>query len=89
MVRDRVRALLMHHPTAGAGRYVTMSAGIASLVPPRTLALEGLLRACQAALRRAKKNGKDGIATAESADFQEPAIHKPSAKNSAATASTE
>ncbi len=71
VVRDRVRALLMHHPTAGAGRYVTVSAGIASLVPPRTLALEGLLKACQTALRRAKKNGKDGIATAEAADFQE------------------
>jgi diguanylate cyclase (GGDEF)-like protein/PAS domain S-box-containing protein len=70
VVRQRVRALLMHHPTAGAG-YVTMSAGIASLVPPRTLALEGLLRACQTALRRAKKNGKDGIANAEAADFQD------------------
>src|SRR5262249_56144399 len=71
LVRDRVRALLMHHPPAGAGRYVTLSAGIASLVPPRTLALEGLLNACRAALRRAKKNGKDGIATAEAADFQD------------------
>jgi diguanylate cyclase (GGDEF)-like protein/PAS domain S-box-containing protein len=71
VVRDRVRALLMHHPTADARRYVTMSAGIASLVPPRTLPLEGLLKACQAALRRAKKNGKDGIATAEAADFQD------------------
>jgi diguanylate cyclase (GGDEF)-like protein/PAS domain S-box-containing protein len=70
VVRQRVRALLMHHPTAGAG-YVTMSAGIASLVPPRTLALEGLLNACQTALRRAKKNGKDGIANAEAADFQD------------------
>ena len=61
----------MHHPTAGAGRYVTLSAGIASLVPPRTLALEALLNACRAALRRAKKNGKDGLVTAEAADFQE------------------
>jgi diguanylate cyclase (GGDEF)-like protein/PAS domain S-box-containing protein len=70
VVQQRVRALLMHHPTAGAGRYVTMSAGIASLVPPRALPLEGLLKACHAALKRAKKNGKDGIVTAESADFQ-------------------
>ena len=69
-VKQRVRDLLMHHPTAGAGRYVTMSAGIASLVPPRTLALEGLLKACQKALKRAKKNGKDGIVTAEAGDFQ-------------------
>src|SRR6185312_9444984 len=69
VVAQRVRDLLMHHPTAGAGRYVTLSAGIASLVPPRTLALEGLLKACQAALRRAKKNGKAGIVNAEAPDF--------------------
>jgi diguanylate cyclase (GGDEF)-like protein/PAS domain S-box-containing protein len=69
VVKQRVLDLLMHHPTAGAGRYVTLSAGIASLVPPRTLEVQGLLKACSAALRRAKKNGKDGIATAEAADF--------------------
>jgi diguanylate cyclase (GGDEF)-like protein/PAS domain S-box-containing protein len=69
VVSQRVRDLLMHHPTAGAGRYVTMSAGIASLVPPRALPLEGLLKACRAALKRAKKNGKDGIVTAEAGDF--------------------
>ena len=83
VVRDRVRALLMHHPTAGAGRFVTMSAGIASLVPPRALALEVLLQACRTALRRAKKNGKDGIVTAEAADFQDaqlPASETPSSK---------
>jgi len=91
VVRDRVRALLMHHPTAGAGRYVTMSAGIASLVPPRTLALEGLLRACQAALRRAKKNGKDGTVTAQAADFQDAhlAPNAPSSKRSATATTTE
>jgi diguanylate cyclase (GGDEF)-like protein/PAS domain S-box-containing protein len=70
VVSQRVRDLLMHHPTAGAGRYVTLSAGVASLVPPRSLPLEGLLKACRAALKRAKKNGKDAIITAESGDFQ-------------------
>ncbi len=69
IVAQRVRDLLMHHPTAGAGRYVTVSAAIASLVPPRTLALEGLLKACQAAMKRAKRNGKDAIVTAEAGDF--------------------
>jgi len=69
VVSQRVRDLLMHHPTAGAGRYVTVSAGIASLVPPRALPLEGLLKACRAALKRAKKNGKDGIVTAAAGDF--------------------
>jgi diguanylate cyclase (GGDEF)-like protein/PAS domain S-box-containing protein len=68
-VAQRVRDLLMHHPTAGAGRYVTVSAAIASLVPPRTLAIEGLLKACQAAMKRAKRNGKDAIVTAEAGDF--------------------
>jgi diguanylate cyclase (GGDEF)-like protein/PAS domain S-box-containing protein len=69
VVTQRVRDLLMHHPTGVAGRYVTLSAGIASLVPPRTLAVEGLLKACTAALARAKKNGKAGIVTAEASDF--------------------
>jgi diguanylate cyclase (GGDEF)-like protein/PAS domain S-box-containing protein len=69
VVTQRVRELLMHHPTAGNGRYVTLSAGIASLVPPRTLAVEGLLKACTAALKRAKKSGKDAIVTAEASDF--------------------
>ena len=69
VVSQRVRDLLMHHPTAGAGRYVTLSAGIANLVPPRSLALEGLVKACGAALKRAKQNGKDGVVTAEAGDF--------------------
>lgn len=69
IVSQRVRELLMHHPTAGAGRYVTVSAAVASLVPPRTLPLAGLLKACQAAMKRAKKNGKDAIITAEAGDF--------------------
>jgi diguanylate cyclase (GGDEF)-like protein/PAS domain S-box-containing protein len=69
VVKQRVRDLLMHHPTGAAGGYVTLSAGIASLVPPRTLAVEGLLKACAAALRRAKQNGKDGIANSEASDF--------------------
>ena len=89
VVQQRVRDLLMHHPTAGAGRYVTLSAGIASLVPPRTLALEGLLKACEAALRRAKKNGKDSIVTAEAADFQLSGDETQSARRKAVSASTE
>jgi diguanylate cyclase (GGDEF)-like protein/PAS domain S-box-containing protein len=70
VVTQRVRDLLMHHPTNGAGRYVTVSASVATLVPPRTLALEGLIKACQTAMKRAKKNGKDAIATCEAGDFQ-------------------
>jgi len=69
VVSQRVRDLLIHHPRAGASRYVTMSAGVASLVPPRELTLDSLLKACRTALDRAKKQGKNGIASAEAGDF--------------------
>jgi diguanylate cyclase (GGDEF)-like protein/PAS domain S-box-containing protein len=70
VVAQRVRDLLMHHPRAGSGRFVTLSAGVASLVPPRELSLDALLKACRASLKRAKTLGKNSISTAESGDFQ-------------------
>jgi diguanylate cyclase (GGDEF)-like protein/PAS domain S-box-containing protein len=70
VVAQRVRDLLMHHPRAGSGRFVTLSAGVASLVPPRELSLESLLKACRASLKRAKVLGKNSISTAEATDFQ-------------------
>ena len=70
VVAQRVRDLLMHHPRAGSGRFVTLSAGVASLVPPRELSLDSLLKACRSSLKRAKTLGKNSISTAESADFQ-------------------
>ncbi len=69
IVAQRVRDLLMHHPRAGAERFVTVSAGVASLVPPRGLPLDALLKACGAALKRSKKLGKNSISTAEATDF--------------------
>jgi PleD family two-component response regulator len=69
IVGQRVRDLLMHHPRGGAERYVTISAGVASLVPPRELPLEALLKATTAALKRSKKLGKNSISTAEATDF--------------------
>jgi diguanylate cyclase (GGDEF)-like protein/PAS domain S-box-containing protein len=70
IVAQRVRDLLMHHPRAASGRFVTLSAGVASLVPPRELSLESLMKACRASLKRAKTLGKNSISTAEAADFQ-------------------
>ncbi len=70
VVAQRVRDLLMHHPRAGSGRFVTLSAGVASLVPPRELSLDSLLKACRASLKRAKGLGKNSISTAEATDFQ-------------------
>ena len=69
VVSQRVRDLLIHHPRAGAGRYLTISAGVASLVPQRGMPLEGLLNGCRAALKRAKATGKNSIVTAEERDF--------------------
>ena len=69
VVAQRVRDLLIHHPRNGNGRYLTISAGVASLVPERELPLEALLKACRTALKRAKKTGKNTIVTAGSTDF--------------------
>ena len=69
VVAQRVRDLLIHHPRNGAGRYLTISAGVASLVPERDMPLEALLKACRAALKRAKGTGKNSIVTAEERDF--------------------
>jgi diguanylate cyclase (GGDEF)-like protein/PAS domain S-box-containing protein len=71
VVVQRVRDLLIHNPRAESGcRYVTLSAGVASLVPERDLPLESLVNACSAALKRAKSLGKNNICTAEASDFQ-------------------
>jgi diguanylate cyclase (GGDEF)-like protein/PAS domain S-box-containing protein len=69
VVAQRVRDLLMHHPRGGAQKYVTISAGVASLVPPRELPVEALLKACSAALKRSKELGKNSISTAEAGEF--------------------
>jgi diguanylate cyclase (GGDEF)-like protein/PAS domain S-box-containing protein len=70
IVAQRVRDLLIHHPRGGVDKYVTISAGVASLVPPRELPLEALINACRTALQRSKKQGNNTICTAEAADFQ-------------------
>ncbi|HVY83198.1 MAG TPA: diguanylate cyclase [Steroidobacteraceae bacterium] len=70
VVAQRARDLLIHHPRNGSERYVTVSAGVASLVPPRELPLEALINACRTALQRSKRQGKNTICTAEAADFQ-------------------
>jgi hypothetical protein len=49
---------------------VTLSAGVASLVPPRELELDALLNACRTALKRAKGQAKNSVATAEASDFR-------------------
>ena len=70
VVLQRVRELLIHHPRATAsGRYVTLSAGACTLVPPRDLSLPAFIGACTMALQRAKGQGKNKSCATEASDF--------------------
>ena len=71
VVVQRVRELLIHNPRAGnGGRYITLSAGVATLVPPRELELGAFVAACLACLKRAKTLGKNNVCSAEARDFR-------------------
>jgi diguanylate cyclase (GGDEF)-like protein len=71
LVIQRVRDLLIHNPRAANGsRYVTLSAGVASLVPVRDQPIETLVSACVSALKRAKSVGKNQFCAAEARDFK-------------------
>lgn len=70
VVLQRVRELLIHHPRATAsGRYVTLSAGAGTVVPPRELSLPAFIGACTMALQRAKGQGKNKSCATEASDF--------------------
>jgi diguanylate cyclase (GGDEF)-like protein len=57
----RIRALAIHHPRSRTGRFLTMSAGVVSAVPPRGRDCEVLLDAAQRALERAKHAGGNRV----------------------------
>jgi len=63
-VSQRVLELHIHHPRA-TNRYVTVSVGIATLVPPRGASPSMLTDAAQGALERAKSGGRNRVMTAE------------------------
>src|SRR5580698_6132338 len=72
VVLQRVRELLIHHPRATAsGRYVTLSAGACTLVPPRELMLPTFIGACMTAMQRAEGQGKNTACAAEASDFEQ------------------
>jgi len=60
-ILGRVRQLAIHHPRSRIGRYMTMSAGVASAVPPRGRDCEILLDAAERALERAKHAGGNRV----------------------------
>jgi diguanylate cyclase (GGDEF)-like protein/PAS domain S-box-containing protein len=61
----RVRDLAIHHPRSSISRYVTASAGIASMLPGPDASKEQLMGAALGALRRAKDLGRNRVVCAE------------------------
>ncbi len=70
VVTQRVHDLLIHHPRGANERYVTLSAGVACLVPARTMGLAALSSACGVALKRAKASGRNAVQCAAAGDFK-------------------
>jgi diguanylate cyclase (GGDEF)-like protein len=53
----RIRSLAIHHPRSATGRFMTVSAGVATLSPPRDQSQVALLDAARDALERAQRLG--------------------------------
>jgi diguanylate cyclase (GGDEF)-like protein len=60
-IAGRVRALAIHHPRSRTGRYLTVSVGVATAVPPRDRGSEALLEAARRALASAKDHGGNSV----------------------------
>ena len=60
----RVRDLAIHHPRSSISRYVTVSAGVASMVPGPDTNKDQLIGAVLGALRRAKDLGRNRVVCA-------------------------
>jgi two-component system cell cycle response regulator len=68
-VAHRVREQQIHHPRS-TQRYVTVSGGVAVHTARPETSSEAFLRAVEAAVGRAKEQGRNRIIVAEEADFQ-------------------
>jgi len=60
----RVRDLAIHHPRSSVSRYVTVSAGIATMVPGADATKDQLIGTVLGALRRAKDLGRNRVVSA-------------------------
>ena len=60
-IANRVRALAIHHPRSRTGRYLTVSVGVVTAVPPRDRSSEALLEAARRALASAKERGGNSV----------------------------
>ncbi len=64
-ILTRVRDLAIHHPRSSVSRYVTVSAGVASMIPGVDANKDTLIVATLGALRRAKELGRNRVVSAE------------------------
>jgi diguanylate cyclase (GGDEF)-like protein len=64
-IAGRIRALAIHHPRSRTGRYLTVSVGVVTVVPPRDRPCEALLEAAQRALSGAKDRGGSCVVAGE------------------------
>ena len=63
-ILTRVRDLAIHHPRSSVSRYVTVSAGIATMVPGPDANKDQLIGAVLGAMRRAKDLGRNRVVSA-------------------------
>jgi len=63
-ILGRIRDLAIHHPRSSISRYVTVSAGVASMVPGPDSNKDQLIGAALGALRRAKDLGRNRVVCA-------------------------
>jgi diguanylate cyclase (GGDEF)-like protein/PAS domain S-box-containing protein len=69
MITQRVLGQRIHHPRAAPGKFVAISACVATLVPTAKLQPENLLRGAERALQRARADPSGRIVTAGAKDF--------------------
>jgi two-component system cell cycle response regulator len=70
-IAQRAAGQHIHHPRSTRQRFVTVSVGVASLNPGGKRQPESLVRAAQAALRRAKQDREAFVVVAGPADFND------------------
>lgn len=61
VVAERVRDLRIHHPRCAVLRFITVSVGVASAIPEKTLGHESLVQHAHRRLQAAKQSGRNTV----------------------------
>ena len=64
-ILERIRALAIHHPRSRTSRFMTVSGGVVTAIPPRDGNCEAILDASQRALAAAKEAGGNRVVQGE------------------------